>query len=213
MVRKGASMEKQMTTKQKIIIEALRLFSAQGYDGASMRDIAEAVGIKGASIYNHFKGKEDIFNGIFEEMTKRYDAAAAATGIPPSANKRAFDAYSEMGVERLLDIADAVFSFYTQDEFALMFRKLLAQEKHRSPIAAKYFKEYYLEAPLDFQRQIFEGMQENGKFPGYDAAAMALHFYGPIFYILCKFDSGYSCEECDETIKEHVRSFCEIYKA
>lgn len=56
-------MEKQMTTKQKIIIEALRLFSAQGYDGASMRDIAEAVGIKGASIYNHFKGKEDIFNG------------------------------------------------------------------------------------------------------------------------------------------------------
>ena len=54
-----------MTTKKRIIIESLRLFASKGYDGVSMREIAAAVGIKGASIYNHFKGKEDIFLAIF----------------------------------------------------------------------------------------------------------------------------------------------------
>ena len=54
-------MEKLNSTKERIIFESLNLFSQKGYDGVSMRDIAAAVGIKGASIYNHFKGKEEIF--------------------------------------------------------------------------------------------------------------------------------------------------------
>ena len=46
----------EKNTKQKIIEESLKLFSEKGYEGVSMREIASAVGIKGASIYNHFKG-------------------------------------------------------------------------------------------------------------------------------------------------------------
>ena len=66
MVREGETMGEIISTKQKILYESLKLFSNKGYDGVSMREIASAVGIKGASIYNHFKGKEDIFQGIFE---------------------------------------------------------------------------------------------------------------------------------------------------
>ena len=69
-------MEATATTREKIIYHALKLFAAKGYSGVSMREIAAAVGIQGASLYNHFKGKEDIFNAIFAEMTKQYDAAA-----------------------------------------------------------------------------------------------------------------------------------------
>lgn len=39
---------------------AQRLFASNGYDATTMREIAAAVGIRAASLYNHFESKEDI---------------------------------------------------------------------------------------------------------------------------------------------------------
>lgn len=47
-------------TNMEIRRVALMMFASKGYDGTSMRDIAESVGIKGASLYNHFVSKEAI---------------------------------------------------------------------------------------------------------------------------------------------------------
>ncbi|MCL2156351.1 MAG: TetR/AcrR family transcriptional regulator [Leptospirales bacterium] len=49
-----------ISTKQKILICAVDLFASKGYTETSVRDIAMAVGIKPASLYNHFSSKEDI---------------------------------------------------------------------------------------------------------------------------------------------------------
>ena len=73
MAWKGTAMEKILTTKEKIIFESLRLFSQKGYDGVSMREIAAAVGIKGASIYNHFKGKEEILDVLISNLENYYN--------------------------------------------------------------------------------------------------------------------------------------------
>jgi AcrR family transcriptional regulator len=54
------------STKERIMDAAIRLFSDTGYDAVSMRDIAAEVGIKAASIYNHFPSKRDILKKIFE---------------------------------------------------------------------------------------------------------------------------------------------------
>lgn len=205
-------MEAAMTTKEKIIQESLRLFSSRGYDGVSMREIAAAVGIKGASIYNHFKGKEDIFQAIFQEMTKQYEGAVSLMGIPQEQDAQAIHTYAEAGIEQLLQMTEGLFTFFTQNEFVVMFRKLLVSEQHKSPLAAKYLKEYYLEAPVLFQSQIFDGMQKEGYFKGYDADIMAMHFYSPIYYTLGRFDLGCPYEECLERLKRHVKSFCELYQ-
>ena len=45
---------KQGDTKQKILDKALALFSSRGYDAVSVGEIAQAVGIKAPSLYNHF---------------------------------------------------------------------------------------------------------------------------------------------------------------
>jgi AcrR family transcriptional regulator len=47
-------------TASLIIETALQFFSLHGYEGTSMRQIATAVGVKPASLYNHFAAKEDI---------------------------------------------------------------------------------------------------------------------------------------------------------
>lgn len=200
----------EMTTKERIVYESLRLFSNKGYDGVSMREIAAAVGIKGASIYNHFKGKEDIFHAIFHEMMKQYDNAAVIMNIPTEQNQQTIRIYEEADEEQLLCMAEGLFSFFTGNEFAVMFRKLLVSEQHKSPLAAKCLKEYYLEAPVSFQSQIFDGLRQRGKFKDYDADVMALHFYSPIYYILNRFDLGCPYEECLQQLKNHVRFFCEI---
>ena len=62
-----------MSTKDRILDEALTLFSENGYDGTSVEQIAEKVGIKAPSLSKHFKGKEDILNAIIDNAEARYE--------------------------------------------------------------------------------------------------------------------------------------------
>jgi AcrR family transcriptional regulator len=64
--------ERARMMKQTILNKALELFMEKGYDGASMQDIAEAAGIRKASLYAHFKGKESIFLAVFEDILAEY---------------------------------------------------------------------------------------------------------------------------------------------
>lgn len=59
-------------TKQRILGKALELFTTKGYEGTSMEDISKAVGIKKASLYSHFGGKESIFAAIFDDILDEY---------------------------------------------------------------------------------------------------------------------------------------------
>ncbi len=53
-----------MTRKQSIYQEAANLFSEKGYASASMRDLAERVGIEPSSLYSHIKSKDQILKEI-----------------------------------------------------------------------------------------------------------------------------------------------------
>lgn len=50
--------------RQHILREAARLFVQKGFDGASMRDIANATGILVGSLYHHFASKEEMFMAV-----------------------------------------------------------------------------------------------------------------------------------------------------
>jgi len=60
-------------TKTQILNTALRLFAASGVENVSMRDIATAVGIKAASIYNHYAGKEQIVDACYDFFLGNYN--------------------------------------------------------------------------------------------------------------------------------------------
>ncbi|MCD5322242.1 MULTISPECIES: TetR/AcrR family transcriptional regulator [Pontibacillus] len=53
-------------SKDKILTEALYLFSNKGYEGTALSELAERVGMKKASIYSHFKNKEEIFWAVID---------------------------------------------------------------------------------------------------------------------------------------------------
>lgn len=51
---------------EKICEQALMHFSVRGYDASSLNEIAEACGIRKASLYAHFSGKDEIYEAVFE---------------------------------------------------------------------------------------------------------------------------------------------------
>lgn len=54
------------TTKSEIIRKAAGLFVHNGYHGTSLNDISEAVGIKKAGLFFHFKNKEDLYKAVLD---------------------------------------------------------------------------------------------------------------------------------------------------
>lgn len=61
-----------MSRKEEIIGVASRLFKEKGYKAVSMRDIAQAMGIKAASLYNHIEGKQEILATLILEVAHEF---------------------------------------------------------------------------------------------------------------------------------------------
>ena len=60
------------STKEIIKRTALSLFAQKGYYGTTMNEIAELVGIKTPSLYFHFRGKEELFFSVYEDLANEY---------------------------------------------------------------------------------------------------------------------------------------------
>lgn len=75
-----------VTTSELMLRIAIRSFADRGYEATSMRQIAQDVGVKPASLYNHYPAKEDLLWAIVEdaitELEARQDAAAEADVTP-----------------------------------------------------------------------------------------------------------------------------------
>ena len=63
---------KPETRKEEIIRVAAKLFKEKGYSAVTMRDLAKAMGIKAASLYNHINSKQDILNTIIISLAEQF---------------------------------------------------------------------------------------------------------------------------------------------
>jgi len=75
-----------------VLEAAMRCFWAQGYELTSVRDLAEQMGITGASLYNAFGDKRSLYRralGYYVEQSVR-ERIARVDGLPPYAAIRAF---------------------------------------------------------------------------------------------------------------------------
>ncbi len=74
------------STRDRVAATAAPLFAERGFTGVSMRDIAEAVGIKAASLYNHYADKEALYFAalalVFSRRVALVEDALKATGTP-----------------------------------------------------------------------------------------------------------------------------------
>ncbi|MEE9493719.1 MAG: TetR/AcrR family transcriptional regulator [Gammaproteobacteria bacterium] len=73
-------------TTEEILDLAIPLFAQSGYTGVSMRNIADVVGIKAASLYHHFPDKQTLYiqamARAFEDKAQGFSTVLTVTGTP-----------------------------------------------------------------------------------------------------------------------------------
>ncbi|WP_059005791.1 TetR/AcrR family transcriptional regulator [Streptomyces specialis] len=116
-------------TRQRIQDVALELFAEQGYDKTSLREIAERLDVTKAALYYHFRTKEDILNGLVEDLTRPMDELMAwAREQPPTLEVRreVLRRYSEA-----LSGAEPLFRFLHENQASLRELSIGADLKER----------------------------------------------------------------------------------
>ena len=203
-----------MTTKERILDLSLELFSKYGYQGTSVKNIADAVGIKDSSLYKHFKSKKEIFDTIVVEMSGRMEVMSKANGLPDETNvEEAADIYRNLSLESLLSLSEQIFLYYLKDPFASRFRRMLVIEQYQDLEIYQIYREIFMDAAISYQTILFKRMIETGAFKGEDPEAMAVHFYAPIFFLLNKYDQEPEKEEeAKASLKRQIMEFARIYK-
>ena len=190
-------------TKEKILLEALRLFAANGYEGVSVSDIAGALGITKGALYRHYPSKRAIFDSILTRMEQRDAEQAQGHGLPEGTLAETEDAYRAATVDAVIAFSKAMFRYWTQDDFAARFRRMLTLEQFRSPEMGRLYQQYLASGPVGYVADLFAGLgiaQPQRK---------AVEFYAPMFLLYSVYDGAEQKEEVAsmlDGILENARS-------
>lgn len=199
-------------TKSVIIEASLRLFSEHGYEGVGMRDIAEAVGIQPPSLYKHFAGKQAIFDAVVERMSAGYDSVTRQIQMPQGEPSAAVEGYAALTPEMIASMTEAMFRYWTEDEYAVLFRRLLTMEQYRTPQIGELYRSYFVHRPLEYQGALFDGMMQAGCFAPGDGCLMALEFFAPVFLLMQAADGCETQAQRDE-LAACLRAYVERFAA
>lgn len=201
-----------MDTKQRILDEALTLFSEKGYANVFVGDIAERVGIKAPSLYKHYKSKKAIFDAIIDKMNASFAEQAKAMQINGSDAVADAEIYKGLPEEQLLKLGRQFFLYFLHDDYNQKFRKMLTLEQFQDEDLAKIYSRIYVDDPLSYQGMLFGFMVTSGILKTDNVQIMTLHFYAPIYYLLTICDREPDREpEALKLLDEHIKQFDRIY--
>jgi AcrR family transcriptional regulator len=172
-------------TRQRILSVALDLFTEQGYDGTSLREIAEQLGVTKAAIYYHFESKEDILMALHMRLHDFGKDALVRIGEAP---------VTLALWEELLD--DIVGEMLAQ-------RKIFLMHERNQATLEKLHREDHDAEHEDIQNQ-FRRILEDVRLPLRDRVRMAASFgviFSSLFLAGDAFESTTN-EELGEMLRE-----------
>ncbi len=192
-----------MSTKERILDAALSLFAQNGYDGTSVEQIANAVGIKAPSLYKHYRGKEDILNALIDSAEMRYEEMFGSEKhvgkIPESCEE-----FIEVTMERI--------AFTMRDPIIRKTRMLLVQEQFRNERISEVTTMHQLDGIQGMFAKIIKGMMEKGIVKKDDPALLSVELTAPAVLQIARSDRQPQCEkEALESIEKHLGHFCDVY--
>lgn len=196
-----------MNTKEKILMTALRLFARNGCEAVSVGDIAADLNMAKSALYKHYKNKRAVFDGIVAKMFEIDAERARLSGVPEQ--KRADDpaAYAKTTFENLKRFTIAQFEFWTRDEFARDFRKMLTLEQYRDPESAKLLRDCLTRGPVLYTADIFREMMDAGTLTRADPEQLALEYCAPLCLLIALSDGGDPDSRAERMLERHIDRF------
>lgn len=147
-----------MGTKDKIIAIAIEQFSSQGYDNTSIRKIADIVGIKGSSIYNHFNSKEEILEEIFKYYRNLFYQMGDVFEIKELH-------HSDLKEDKILYVLkggfDSVINILKRPEM-INILKIIIKEQFKNQKIRNFFLEEFIDKPRKVMEKFMKELMDKG---------------------------------------------------
>ena len=191
------------TTKEKILLTALKLFAQDGYEAVSISKISGELGMAKSALYKHYKNKRDIFDSIINRMDELDYERAREYNMPEGNMDEIIKGYREISIDKIRIYTEAQFKHWTEEEFSSLFRRMLTLEQYRNQEMADLYQKYLVSGPIDYMTYLFAGITGKKE----EATQLAIEFYGPIFLMYSLYDNKREEDDLAEMLKKHVDRF------
>ncbi len=159
-------MEHSETNKDRIFKTAISLFSAKGFRGTSIRDIANEMHISLSNIYHHFGNKEGLLVAILEHASKRLVEELRAVSE--------MDLQPVEKLRRLVETHIRLAGSYT-DETKIFF----LDEEHLSDEGEEINRQIQRRI-YGFYMNVLKEIQEEGRIQSRSIRVLAFNIFGVI---------------------------------
>ena len=196
-------------TKRSIMETALQLFSVQGYDATSISQIADAVGIRKASLYSHFASKQDILDSLLEEVLQQYEQHSVFAGKDWEKDPSGLP----MNSDEAVTMVQGQLQYIVHDPLIQRGRKMLVIEKFRNSRLAKIQTRQNYTDIMSYFTGMIRCLIEKGVLKDEDPQMMASQFCLPVtvWLQLCDREPEREAEVMD-LVGKHIRQFYRVYQ-
>lgn len=195
-----------MNRKEEILLVTLELAAENGLSNVSMAQIAEKIGIRKPSLYNHFKSKEEIIEAMYQYFRDKSKETLSLTDIDYG------EFVKDKSIEEALRQSVSNYMNMNSGGKMLLFYKVFYSERAINPNAAKIMAEE-TRRMIIATKNLFYALQAHGKISldGVDMAAtsFAMTIHSMMDY---QFDCSCSGEPVSQNmIQEFIKWFCNQY--
>ena len=170
--------------KEEILTVALHLFARDGYEAVSVSQIAGELDMTKGALYRHYKSKRDIFDCIVERMEQGDSEQAAEYDMPEEDKESMPDQYKTVSLEEFVEYSKSMFAYWTEDDFAASFRKMLTIEQFRSEEMQNLYQQYLVSGPAEYVKDLFKNMEIK------NPEEEAVKFYANMFFYYSVYDGA-----------------------
>lgn len=199
-------------TKQEILEAALDLFSTQGFEATSVSQIADAVGIRKASLYSHFASKQKILESLMTQVLEQYNKHSIF--IHTDWDNAAFaEVKQNLSAEEVEQVVFTQIRYILHDPLVSKARKMLTIEQFRNAQMAELQTKQNYTNVMKYFTNLMRFFIQRGKLKDGDAEIMAAQLCLPVsvWINLCDREPERE-DEVIELVGRHIRQFFEMYK-
>ena len=186
--------------KEEILIVALHLFARDGYEAVSVSQIAGELDMTKGALYRHYKSKRDIFDCIVQRMEQQDSEQARQNEVPEESIEKVPEEYQNVSVGDFVGYSKSMFEYWTEDDFASSFRKMLTIEQFRSEEMQKLYQQYLVAGPAFYVKDLFDSM-------GFaNAKNKAVRFYSVMYFYYSIYDGAADKEKVKVEFVSAIKS-------
>ena len=170
--------------KEEILIVAQHLFARDGYEAVSVSQIAGELDMTKGALYRHYKSKRDIFDCIVQRMEQQDSEQARQNEVPEESIENVPEEYQNVSVEDFVGYSKSMFEYWTEDDFASSFRKMLTLEQFRNEEMQNLYQQYLVSGPAEYVKDLFKNMEIK------NPEEEAVKFYANMFFYYSVYDGA-----------------------